>query len=132
MEIKLEKLNKSHSVKTTTGKEIGSFQLDSDGFYYLWFKDDVSGCWNAYTLKAIADKLDEVNKPFKETVDEYFDQERRDFKEQARVEYRKLLNESGMFFEWYPRLTGDWKKDKEEWLIEYAKLKDLRAEKDVF
>jgi len=32
-----------------------------------------------------------------------------------RVEYKKLLK-SGMFFEFHPELTGDWKQDKEQWL----------------
>jgi hypothetical protein len=74
--IKLEKLNKSYSVQTITGKEIGSFQLDSNGFYYFWEKSDLNGCWSAYTLREIADKLDEVNKPFDDSVKEYFEKER--------------------------------------------------------
>jgi hypothetical protein len=130
--IKLEKLNKSYSVLTETNVEIGSFQLDSDGFYYLWFKDDMTGCWTSHSLRLIADKLDEVNKPFDDNVKEYFDQERRDREERARVEYRKLLNESGMFFEFYPHLTGEWKKDKLEWFVIHADLEDLRAKNKTF
>jgi hypothetical protein len=75
MEIKIEKLNKSYSVQTITGKEIGSFQLDSNGSYYFWEKSDLSGCWSAYTLRAIADKLDEVNKPFEKELELYFGKE---------------------------------------------------------
>lgn len=124
--MKLEKLNKSYSVKTDSGREIGSFQLDSNGCYYFWENSELTGCWEAHNLRKVADLLDEVNKPYKESVDKYFDQERRDFEERARVEYRKLLNESGMFWEFYPTLTGNWKEDKEQWGIEYEKLVQLR------
>lgn len=41
-------------------------------------------------------------------------------------EYRELLN-SGMFWEFYPALTGDWERDKEEWFKIHSKLEDLRA-----
>lgn len=53
---------------------------------------------------------------------------KKDFEERARVEYRQLLNESGMFFEFYPKLIGEWKKDKEEWFIEFKKLEELRQQ----
>jgi hypothetical protein len=37
-----------------------------------------------------------------------------------------------MFFEIYPHLTGEWKKDKLEWFDEYKKLIELRNKKEVF
>lgn len=40
-------------------------------------------------------------------------------------EYLELV-QSGMLFEFYPQLTGDWERDKEEWEKIYAKLSDLR------
>lgn len=121
MEIKLEKLNKSYSVLTDSHKVLGSFQLDTDGFWYFWEDSQLSGCWGAWELRKIADLLEEVNKSYKESVDEYFELEKRNFENQARVEHRKLAN-SGMFWEFYPTLTGNWKEDKEQWLIEYQKL----------
>ena len=130
MEIKLEKASKFvHNVKVNNTK-IGTFELDESGFYSFWYNN--AGSWSSYSLRLIADKLDEINKPYKEVVDEYFDQERRDREGRARVEYRKLLNESGMFFEFYPHLTGDWKKDKLEWFIIHADLEDLRAKNTSF
>ena len=33
--MKIKELNKSYRVLSDNEKEIGSFQLDSDGFYYL-------------------------------------------------------------------------------------------------
>lgn len=124
--MRIEKLNSSYFVFADNNKEIGSFQLDVDGSYYFWDNSELTGCWTAQNLKEIARLLDEVNKPFDDQVKEYFDQEKKDFEGQARVEYRKLLNESGMFWEFYPQLSGEYKKDKEEWLIEYQKLEDLR------
>ena len=44
----------------------------------------------------------------------------------AENEYRELLK-SGMFFEFYGKLTGDWSRDKEEWFEIHSKLEDLRA-----
>lgn len=44
----------------------------------------------------------------------------------AEKEYKELLN-SGMFFEFYPKLTGDWERDKEEWFEIHSKLEDLRV-----
>lgn len=132
MELKLEKLNKSYSVKTDSKKEIGSFQFDSDGSYYFWENGEVSGYWGAHTLRQIASLLDEVNKPYKESLDEHFELEKRNFEEQARVEYRKVLNQTGFFFEWYPELSGNWKDDKLEWFDIYKELVDLRAQKDSF
>ena len=40
-------------------------------------------------------------------------------------EYFKLLN-SGMFWEFYPQLSGDWIKDKNEWELIYKQLKQSR------
>ena len=44
----------------------------------------------------------------------------------AEKEYKEQFN-SGMFFEFYPALTGDWERDKEEWFEIHSKLEDLRA-----
>lgn len=131
--LNLEKVNEQEfKVITSNGLNIGTFELDVDGFWHFWNTDYIAGSWSSYSLRLVADKLDEVNKPYKEVVDEYFDQERRDREERARVEYRKLLNESGMFFEFYPHLTGDWKKDKLEWFDIYKELEDLRAKNTSF
>ena len=89
MELKLEKLNNSYSVKTDSGKEIGNFQLDSDGFYYFWEDSQLSGCWAAHTLRELSSLLDEVNKEFNYEVDEYFDLLRRNEEEHSEdfIEY---------------------------------------------
>lgn len=40
-------------------------------------------------------------------------------------EYLELLK-SGMLFEFYPQLTGDWNRDSEQWEKIYKELSDLR------
>ena len=130
--MKIEKLNQSYKVLADNNKEIGSFQLDDNGLYYFWIKDETTGAWTAQNLKEIAQLLDDINQPFNKQVTDYFDQEKEDFKKRARVEYRKLLNESGMFWEFYPHLAGNWNIDEKEWLIEYEKLEQLRAKNHNF
>lgn len=76
MELKLEKLNKSYFVFTDNGIEIGSFQLDIDGFYYFYDNSELTGCWGAWELRKIADLLDEVNKPYNDELNEYFKNEK--------------------------------------------------------
>jgi len=133
MEIRLEKTTKFvYKAFTPNNKYLGTFELDVDGYFHYWKDKSLSGSWSSYQLRAIADKLDEINKSYEDIIDGYFDQERRDFEERARVEYRKLLNESGMFFEFYPHLTGDWEKDKLEWFDIYKELEDLRAKNTSF
>jgi hypothetical protein len=74
--IKLEKAGDTYlNVYWDNGKHIGTFELDSDGYYYFWqLRGD--GAWQSYALRAIANKLDEVNKPYDDSVKEYFEKER--------------------------------------------------------
>ena len=73
--MKVVGLNKSYKVLSDNGKEIGSFQLDSDGFYYFLMDEDLIGCWAAHDLREIADELDKVNKPHRNSIEEYFRKE---------------------------------------------------------
>lgn len=59
--MRIEKLNKSFKVITDIGEEIGSFQLDSNGFYYFWEHPHLIGCWDSISLRDIADELDKIN-----------------------------------------------------------------------
>jgi hypothetical protein len=113
-------------VLADNGKAIGRFEQDVDGYFYFWEEVELDGCWTAHNLRQIADLLDKINEPYDKQVNEFFELERRNFEEKARVEYRKLLNETGMFFEFYPQLTGEWGKDKQQWFIEFEKLEQQR------
>lgn len=70
--MKIYKTNKSFTLEADNGKKIGSLQLDIDGYYYLWFDEELAGCWTAHNLREIAATLDEVNKPFDEQVKKDF------------------------------------------------------------
>jgi len=43
----------------------------------------------------------------------------------AQEEYKSLLN-SGMFWEFYPELTGEWGKDKKQWAEIFKELEETR------
>lgn len=73
--MKVVKLNKSYRIFADNGKDIGSFQLDSDGFYYFWQDEDLVGCWSANNLREIAFELDKINKPYRNSIEEYFRKE---------------------------------------------------------
>ena len=45
---------------------------------------------------------------------------------EAYEEYKGLMK-TGMMWEWYPHLSGNWEKDKEVWLSEYQKLIESRS-----
>jgi hypothetical protein len=47
-----------------------------------------------------------------------------------RNEYEVLLR-SGLFFEFYPELTGEWEKDEIEWNKIYKELKRLRRKSNL-
>ena len=44
--------------------------MDVDGYFYFWPAND--GCWSAYILHSIANKLDEVNKKWDDQIREHF------------------------------------------------------------
>ena len=44
--------------------------MDVDGYFYFWPVND--GCWAAYILHSIANKLDEVNKKWDDHIHEHF------------------------------------------------------------
>jgi hypothetical protein len=72
--IEIEKINE-HCYKIYHGsnrKYLGKFIMDVDGFYYYWPCEKLTGSWSSYSLRGIADKLDELNKEYEENVKEYF------------------------------------------------------------
>lgn len=49
-----------------------------DGFYIFRITRETDGHWDAWALRAIADKLDELNKEWKDRIEKYFkDEEKR-------------------------------------------------------
>ena len=64
-----------YNVYINTEKLLGTFEIDVDGFYYFWDNKNNNGCWSSHSLRLIADKLDEHNKPYRNSIEEYFKQE---------------------------------------------------------
>ena len=124
MEIKLEKLNQSYKVLTDTGKELGSFQMECDGSYGYWRDETLWGFESAYTLRAIADKLDEVNKPLDDLQKVYFTNERKLFEDRAKENYKDTLSINVL----NNQFTGVWEDDKEKWLSLWGEMEDLRRD----
>lgn len=52
---------------------IGELIMDVDGYFYFWPTND--GCWSAYILHSIANKLDEMNKKWDDQIHEHFNRE---------------------------------------------------------
>ena len=94
-------VDKDFKVFTDTGKLLGEFIMDCDGFRYYVREETNSGWENSFSLRLVADKLDEVNKPYNDVIDKYFDMERDSFEIRAEKEYGGVLK-SGKFWEWYP------------------------------
>jgi hypothetical protein len=59
------------------GVYIGDFVVAEDG-YWVYFPENKGGSWDEYILRLLLDKLCEMNKPWDEEVNKYFDEQRDD------------------------------------------------------
>jgi hypothetical protein len=67
------KINNSHyQVNHTNNVLMGDIMMDNDGFFYFW-PDLKGGFWEAYILLELGNKLNELNKPWEDEVNKYFD-----------------------------------------------------------
>jgi len=70
----IEPINE-HQHKVLFGERIiGNFIMDVDGYYYFVYDTTQNGLWTSYSLRMVADLLDEINKPHEENIKEYFKQ----------------------------------------------------------
>ena len=53
------------------GQHLGYFYLEIDGFYVFIPIGDI-GYWNEFSLRMIADKLEELNKSYNDKIELYF------------------------------------------------------------
>lgn len=70
--LSLYKVSDSLYLVKFNNKHLGEFQKDVDGFFYYWQSFEVTGCWNSFILKCIANSLDELNKEWDEKIDKHF------------------------------------------------------------
>jgi hypothetical protein len=52
-------------------QHLGYFYLEADGFYVFIPKGNI-GYWTEFSLRMIADKLEELNKKYNEEIELYF------------------------------------------------------------
>ena len=70
--VELEKINDHHFEVRLGGKNsVGQFLMDVDGFFY-YFPIENGGAWTAWIMRAIANKLDEINAPWQKVIDAEF------------------------------------------------------------
>lgn len=62
---------KEGKLYTETGVELGCIVRSDDGYYNYTPKHN-GGLHDTYSLRLIADKLDEVNKPLDDSIASYF------------------------------------------------------------
>ena len=63
----LIKIPGGYNVQYYNGVFMGEFEKLEDGYYHYWpIKRE--GCWAAHAMRAIADKLDELNKPWHDKI----------------------------------------------------------------
>jgi hypothetical protein len=61
-------LNKRILVIHENGACCGELYCEVDGYYVYWPDESLQGCVSAEFLREIADKLDELNRPWDEEV----------------------------------------------------------------
>lgn len=64
---------------------MGYAYIEIDGFYGYVFPEDNGGFWEAHTLKAIADKLDDLNKGWNDKINKYFENESKKSKKSKKI-----------------------------------------------
>jgi hypothetical protein len=67
--VKSKSSDYGYQVYYQNGVFLGDIFIKEDGFYDFWPEHPSrGGCWPAYVLRAIADKLDELNKPWEDII----------------------------------------------------------------
>ncbi len=70
--LKVESLNETNHKVLFGDRLLGYFIMDIDGYYYFDFVTAPNGLWTSYSLRMIADLLEEMNKPYEGEIKEYF------------------------------------------------------------
>ena len=70
--LRIEEINKSNHRVLFRNRLLGHFVMDVDGFYYFDYVTAPNGLWTSYSLRMVADLLEEMNKPYEDNIKEYF------------------------------------------------------------
>ncbi len=73
-----QKIEGGYKIIYENGAYLGDFLVKEDGYYDWWPRQDLGyvGCWAAYVLREMADKLDELNAPWDEEINKMFESEK--------------------------------------------------------
>lgn len=72
--MKIEKGSSNSNIQNIYYKDVlvGQFIREVDGYFYFFDDNPNRGLWQAHVLRYIADKLDEMNKPYEDILYELF------------------------------------------------------------
>jgi len=75
MRLELHKTDSPYRYEVYFGmSHLGYFYTEIDGFWV--FKVKQQGYWNEFSLRMIADKLEEMNKPYNEEIELHFENQK--------------------------------------------------------
>jgi len=75
MKLELHKTESPYRYEVYFGmSHLGYFYTEIDGFWV--FKVKQQGYWNEFSLRMIADKLEEMNKPYNEEIELHFENQK--------------------------------------------------------
>lgn len=97
--------------------------------YFKRFQAEQDKKYQAPELDDFMYEAPEPNKDLKKAADEYtLGRLMQEYNENVAPEQNEMMKEyegvlkSGMFWEWYPDLTGNWEQDKKKWVNYYSDL----------
>lgn len=102
----------SHDGKSTNNCNITGFYFEVNGKPTLPIVNNYLGISDCSIMEVIGTVHDDE---VKEKLDKMIGDGENDFYEKSKKTYYDVLV-SGMFYEWYPHLSGNWEKDEVEWL----------------
>jgi len=62
------------NVLTPNDHLVGELIMDVDGYFYFW-QNHSDGCWSSHIMRSIANKLDDINKPWNDEINDFFSKE---------------------------------------------------------
>jgi len=117
--VRIEKVNSGvYNVFWSNSNQIGHFALDVDGYYY-YYSDYEGGHWSDYELIEIGTLLKELNKPYDDSINEYFSNQKDDGEIEPPSFEKEQDDELPLGYEGY-RGTAEYNDSEELW---YGKFK---------
>ena len=59
----------AYQLRFSNGALMGTAEQEVDGYYYFYPDQTKRGFWAPFILRAIADKVDEINKPWNDMIE---------------------------------------------------------------